>query len=51
MSGRPTPSGGTYEARAAITDLFHAYAMHFDRNVPKAVAALFCDNALIDYGQ
>lgn len=49
-SGCPTPSGGSYEAKAAITDLFHAYAMHFDRNEPEAVAALFTDDALIDYG-
>ena len=36
--------------RQAITDLFAAYAWHFDRNEPELVAALFTDDALIDYG-
>jgi ketosteroid isomerase-like protein len=36
--------------RLALTDLFHAYAFHFDRNEPEAVAALFTDDAVVDYG-
>lgn len=36
--------------RQAITDLFTAYAWHFDRNEPDSVAALFTDDALVDYG-
>ncbi len=37
-------------ARLAITDVFHAYAFHFDRNEPEAVADLFTDDAVVDYG-
>ena len=36
--------------RAAIVDLLYAYAWHFDRNEPESVAALFSDDATIDYG-
>jgi ketosteroid isomerase-like protein len=36
--------------RQAITDLIHAYCMHFDNNEPEAVAALFTDDAVVDYG-
>ncbi len=36
--------------RQAITDAIHAYCFHFDRNEPEAVAALFTDDATIDYG-
>ena len=38
------------EARQSITDLFHAYAWHFDRNEPDLVGRLFCDDATVDYG-
>jgi len=33
-----------------ITALFNAYAFHFDRNEPEAVADLFTEDATIDYG-
>ena len=36
--------------RQAIVDLIHAYCLHFDENEPQAVAALFTDEATIDYG-
>jgi ketosteroid isomerase-like protein len=36
--------------RQAITDLIHAYCFHFDNNEPDAVAALFTDDATVDYG-
>jgi ketosteroid isomerase-like protein len=36
--------------RQAITDLIHAYCFHFDNNEPEAVAALFTDDATVDYG-
>lgn len=36
--------------RAAITDAIHSYCFHFDCNEPEAVAALFTDDATIDYG-
>ena len=36
--------------RTAIVDLLYAYAWHFDRNEPEGVAALFTDDATIDYG-
>ena len=36
--------------RQAITDLIHAYCFHFDLNEPDAVAALFTDDATVDYG-
>ena len=36
--------------RIAVTDLLHAYAWHFDRNEPEAVASLFTEDAVIDYG-
>lgn len=38
------------DPRHAITDLFHSYAWHFDRNEPDEVAALFTVDATIDYG-
>jgi ketosteroid isomerase-like protein len=36
--------------RQAIADLIFAYCEHFDANEPQAVAALFTDDAIIDYG-
>ena len=39
-----------HENRQAITDLFFAYAWHFDRSEPDLGAALFTDDATIDYG-
>jgi ketosteroid isomerase-like protein len=36
--------------RQAIVDLIHAYCLHFDQNEPEAVAALFTEDATIDYG-
>ena len=36
--------------RQAITDLIHAYCLHFDNNEPEAVAALFTEDATVDYG-
>jgi uncharacterized protein (TIGR02246 family) len=36
--------------RQAITDLVHAYCLHFDQNEPDAVAALFTQDATVDYG-
>jgi ketosteroid isomerase-like protein len=36
--------------RQAITDLIHAYCVHFDANEPEAVGALFTENATVDYG-
>jgi ketosteroid isomerase-like protein len=36
--------------RQAITDLIHGYCYHFDRNEPAEVAALFSQDATIDYG-
>ena len=36
--------------RQAIADLIHAYCFHFDNNEPDAVAALFTEDATVDYG-
>jgi len=36
--------------KAEITDLIHAYCLHFDRAEPEAVTALFTPDAVIDYG-
>jgi len=36
--------------RVAITDLIHGYCVHFDNNEPEAVAALFTEDATVDYG-
>jgi ketosteroid isomerase-like protein len=36
--------------RDAISDLIHAYCLHFDNNEPQAVAALFTVDATVDYG-
>ena len=36
--------------RAAIADLLYGYAWHLDRNEPEELGALFCDDALVDYG-
>lgn len=36
--------------REAITALIHAYCYHFDRNEPEALAALFAEDAVVDYG-
>ena len=38
------------EDRAAIADAILAYAWHFDRNEPDAVADLFTKDARVDYG-
>lgn len=37
-------------AKADITDLIHAYCYHFDRANADAVAALFTEDAVVDYG-
>ena len=36
--------------RQAIADLIHSYCLHFDNNEPEAVAALFTEDAVVDYG-
>jgi ketosteroid isomerase-like protein len=36
--------------RDAITSLIHRYCFHFDQNEPEEVAALFTEDATIDYG-
>ena len=36
--------------RQEIADLIHAYCFHFDNNEPESVAALFTDDATVDYG-
>ncbi len=36
--------------RDEIRSLIHKYCFHFDRNEPEAVAALFTEDATIDYG-
>jgi uncharacterized protein (TIGR02246 family) len=36
--------------RQAIAELVHAYCLHFDDNRPEEVAALFTDDATVDYG-
>jgi uncharacterized protein (TIGR02246 family) len=36
--------------RRAIEGLVHAYCRHFDQNEPELVAALFTDDAVVDYG-
>jgi hypothetical protein len=36
--------------RDEISALLHAYAWHFDHNEPEAIAGLFTDDAVIDYG-
>jgi uncharacterized protein (TIGR02246 family) len=36
--------------RAAIEALIHAYCRHFDQNEPDRVAALFTEDATVDYG-
>ena len=50
----PAPPSAFERARVddrfAINDLLHRYAYHFDRNEPEHVAALFTDDAVIDYG-
>jgi uncharacterized protein (TIGR02246 family) len=47
---RSSDSLARLEDRWAITQLFHEYAFHFDRNQPEAVAELFAEDAVIDYG-
>lgn len=39
-----------WEDHRAVGDLLHAYAWHFDRAEAEAVAALFTEDAVIDYG-
>ena len=36
--------------RAHIADVIHAYCLHFDRAEAEAVADLFADDAVVDYG-
>lgn len=36
--------------RQAIGELIHAYCWHFDMNEPEALAALFTEDARVDYG-
>ncbi|MEL7375071.1 MAG: nuclear transport factor 2 family protein, partial [Pseudomonadota bacterium] len=36
--------------KADITELIHAYCYHFDRANADAVAALFTEDAVVDYG-
>src|ERR1043165_5154911 len=36
--------------RDRIRSLIHGYCFHFDNNEPEAVAALFTEDATIDYG-
>src|SRR5262249_32188736 len=36
--------------RRAIAELIHAYCRHFDQNEPELVAALFTEEATVDYG-
>ncbi len=36
--------------RTRIADVIHAYCLHFDRAEPEAVADLFTDDAVVDYG-
>jgi len=36
--------------RDEIRSLIHGYCFHFDRNEPEDVAALFTEDAVIDYG-
>ena len=38
------------ESRQQIADVIHAYCQHIDRNEPEAVAALFCEDCVVDYG-
>lgn len=46
----PTPSDLGPTDRISIAELFSLYAFHFDRNEPDLVAALFTDDAVVDYG-
>jgi ketosteroid isomerase-like protein len=46
----PTDVAQELAARQSIADLIHAYCFHFDLNEPDAVAALFTDDATVDYG-
>ena len=36
--------------RQAIEELVYAYCRHFDQNEPELVAALFAEDAVVDYG-
>ena len=36
--------------RIEIEQLIYAYCFHFDQNEPEAVATLFPDDAVVDYG-
>jgi ketosteroid isomerase-like protein len=36
--------------RRAIEELIHSYCRHFDQNEPELVAALFTEDAVVDYG-
>ena len=36
--------------RTAIEELIYAYCRHFDQNEPERVAALFTEDATVDYG-
>lgn len=48
--GGPGRGPARLEDRWEISELLKAYAFHFDRNEPDAVAALFSADAVIDYG-
>src|SRR4051812_5539638 len=54
MGARRDAGGAPGRARVTdreeIADLIHAYCLHFDQNEPEAVAALFTEDATIDYG-
>lgn len=41
---------GEHLDRQAISELIHAYCWHFDMNEPEALAALFTEDARVDYG-
>ena len=40
----------TQDDRDQIIEALYRYAYHFDRNEPDAAAALFCEDAVVDYG-
>lgn len=44
------PEGRLLVDRQQIADLIFAYCEHFDRNEPESIAALFTEDAQIDYG-
>ncbi len=40
----------THDDRTQIIEALYRYAYHFDRNEPDAAAALFSEDAVVDYG-